>query len=234
MNNDVDILAQARSLWSSQTHGVLVTQMKEQLGYPSGSLVPYCLDYQGRPVILISRLAKHTQNIAENPKVSLFITEAIQADVQTVARINCWGEAVATEDLEVTNRYQRYFPQAQSYRQQLDFDYFYLEPKGFYFVAGFGRITSFTTNEIMPDIFFSNDQELSVIEHMNNDHSDAIVRYCSKAGVAISEGITPTMVGIDKLGFHLRLGEDLLRFDFDAPVKTFSEIRAKLTLMAKS
>ena len=41
---------------------------KAMPGFPFGSVVPYCLDEQGRPLILISRIAQHTHNL-QRPQV---------------------------------------------------------------------------------------------------------------------------------------------------------------------
>ncbi|MGH9816446.1 MAG: heme iron utilization protein, partial [Candidatus Acidiferrales bacterium] len=55
--------AEARQLLLRDYQGVLSTLSVAVSGYPFGSLVPYCLDRQGRPIILISRIAQHSKNI---------------------------------------------------------------------------------------------------------------------------------------------------------------------------
>lgn len=50
----------------------LSTLSRKQPGYPFGSLMPFALDYAGRPIFLISKMAMHTQNLSENPRCSLF------------------------------------------------------------------------------------------------------------------------------------------------------------------
>ena len=51
----------ALSLLASHTYGILSTHSLEVKGYPFGSLTPYCLDNQYRPVIPISNIAQHTK-----------------------------------------------------------------------------------------------------------------------------------------------------------------------------
>ena len=51
----VKAIKHARELLLKEYHGVLSTHSKAMPGFPFGSVVPYCLDAQGRPLLLISR-----------------------------------------------------------------------------------------------------------------------------------------------------------------------------------
>ena len=59
--------------------GILSTHSVEYPGYPFGSVVPFCLDESGQPLILISALAQHTRNIIANPKVALTLLDNLDA-----------------------------------------------------------------------------------------------------------------------------------------------------------
>src|ERR1035437_3069927 len=65
----------ARTLMRSGCIGSLSTISRKQPGFPFGSLMPYGLDSQGRPIFLISTMAMHTQNLQADPRASLFVTE---------------------------------------------------------------------------------------------------------------------------------------------------------------
>src|SRR5271157_5530158 len=65
----------ARTLMYSSRIGSLSTLSRKQPGFPFGSLMPYGLDSQGRPIFLISTMAMHTQNLLADPRASLFVTE---------------------------------------------------------------------------------------------------------------------------------------------------------------
>src|ERR1022692_5073886 len=65
----------ARTLMHSGRIGSLSTLSRKQPGFPFGSLMPYGLDRQGRPIFLISTMAMHTQNLQADPRASLFVTE---------------------------------------------------------------------------------------------------------------------------------------------------------------
>src|ERR1700756_5517499 len=65
----------ARTLMHLGRIGSLSTLSRKQPGFPFGSLMPYGLDGQGRPIFLISTMAMHTQNLQADPRASLFVTE---------------------------------------------------------------------------------------------------------------------------------------------------------------
>ena len=100
----------ARRLLRRQQHGVLSTLSKKLDGYPFGSVTPFVLDHQARPVILISTLAEHTKNIAADPRVSLLAHDS-SADIQANARVTVVGHCARMEDQTALRaRYLRYFP----------------------------------------------------------------------------------------------------------------------------
>jgi len=100
----------ARNLFLQEYQGILCTNSVEMPGYPFGSVVPYCLNNEGMPVILISNIAQHTKNIKQDSKVSLFATEGTPDDMQTVGRVTFIGDAkILSEDrIDWMNRYYEY------------------------------------------------------------------------------------------------------------------------------
>ena len=71
----VKAIKHARELLLKEYHGVLSTHSKAMPGFPFGSVVPYCLDAEGRPLLLISRIAQHTHNLQMQAKCSLLVGE---------------------------------------------------------------------------------------------------------------------------------------------------------------
>jgi hypothetical protein len=65
-----------RTLVLQVTVGTLSTLSRKHVGFPFGSLMPYALDPEGRPIFLISNMAMHTQNLKADPRASLFIAQA--------------------------------------------------------------------------------------------------------------------------------------------------------------
>src|SRR3974377_1937367 len=55
--------------------GSLSTHSRKFPGFPFGSMMPYAADDRGRPVFFISSMAMHTQNLREDSRASLLITQ---------------------------------------------------------------------------------------------------------------------------------------------------------------
>src|ERR1700737_2186684 len=84
----------ARTLVYLGRIGSLSTLSRKQPGFPFGSLMPYGLDGQGRPIFLISTMAMHTQNLQADPRASLFVTEPdASGDALGSSRVTLIGSA---------------------------------------------------------------------------------------------------------------------------------------------
>src|SRR5690606_36741023 len=122
----------ARELLLKEYHGVLSTHSKAMPGFPFGSVVPYCLDAQGAPLILISRIAQHTHNLQQDPRCSLLVGERGAHDVQAAGRLTLLAEAQVLQHeapiAAAAARYQRYFPESSEYHRTHDFDFWRLQP----------------------------------------------------------------------------------------------------------
>jgi len=235
----IELITRVRRVLLGQDVGSLSTHSSDCPGYPFGSIVPVGFDDVNRPVLLISRLAQHTRNIAENPKVSLMLSDIAQLgnrDVQTCARVTLLGQVEkldVDEHAQTVARYCRYYPQAESYLKELDFDFYRLVPEKVRFIAGFGQIHWLEPEQLFTANPFAGEAEIDICLHMNADHADALVRYCEQAAIAVSEGMAPQMVGVDAFGFHQRVGERIFRFNFSEPVQTPTEVRQALIAMFK-
>jgi putative heme iron utilization protein len=218
----------ARRLLLKETFGVLSTISLDVPGYPFGSIAPYCMDEQCRPIIYISNIAQHTRNIIADPRVSLTVVEySGSADVQAEGRITCIANARQVPETEAAarERYFRYFPSSRQYDQTHDFAFFRLELVRVRFIGGFGQIFWVEPSEFMEPNPFSAVQELRIVEHMNNDHRDALNYYAG--------GTTAVMAGIDSEGFDVLAAGKKLRFEFDTPVRNMEQARQALVAMAK-
>jgi len=219
----------ARRLFLQESFGVLSTISLDVPGYPFGSITPYCADRQCRPIIYISRIAQHTRNILADSRVSLtvFDNSGDDGDVQARGRITCIADArpLDEEEQDVRERYFRYFPSARQYAETHDFEFFWLDLIRVRFIGGFGEIYWIEPSEFMIANPFSAAQESRIIQHMNDDHRDALMHYAGRSPV--------TMIGIDGEGFDVLQSGKKVRFDFDAPVRTMDDARQALIAMAK-
>lgn len=226
---------QARDLLLSQYQGVLSTHSVDVVGYPFGSVVPYCLNKAGEPIILISSIAQHFKNISADNRVSLIITEGGADDLQTVGRVTYIGNA---EKLDVENtgcmeRYYNHFPQSRDYHKTHNFYFYTLKPVRIRFIGGFGQIYWVEKEDFLKPNPFSFDEEKQMLDHMNTDHRDAIKHYCDLYTINYDESVLPEMVGIDSEGFNLRLGARVYRINFSQAVTTAMEVREALVNLAR-
>jgi putative heme iron utilization protein len=227
----MSVALEARRLLRKNRFGMLATLSKKFSGHPFGSITPYILDHDARPVILISTLAEHTKNIENDIRASLLVHET-GGNVQAEARITVLGNCARMQDQEqVKTRYLRYFPNASGYFDTHDFFFYRIEPIMIRFIGGFGEIhwieaKSFTApeNKIAA-------QEENILAHMNQDHAQNLRDYCRHDHGKKAKNVE--MVGIDCDGFDVRADGELLRFDFETPVLDAMQAREALVKMAK-
>jgi putative heme iron utilization protein len=228
----VDAAKHARELLLKEYRGMLSTHSKSMPGFPFGSVVPYCLDEQGRPLILISRIAQHTHNLQKDPKCSMLVGERGAEDIPAVGRLTYLAEARKLEDSTAIDaaaeRYYRYFPESQNYHKAHDFDFWVLDPVRHRYIGGFGAIH--WIDRITLANPFAGKAEAGMIEHMNADHAKAIAHYVDLADLPRTE--PARLVGIDSEGMHLRIGQGLHWLAFPAPCNTPTQVREALVYLA--
>jgi len=74
--------------------------------------------------------------------------------------------------------------------------------------------------------------ETRMVNHMNEDHVDAMRDYCRFADVKMSND-DPKMVAIDPLGFDLSVNGKRVRFYFKEKCSTPEEVRKALVTLAE-
>lgn len=223
---------QARELLLKEYRGVLSTHSKSMPGFPFGSVVPYCLDADGNPLILISRIAQHTHNLQKDPKCSLLVGERGAEDVQAVGRLTVLAEARKLESAQAieaaAERYYRYFPDSRNYHSAHDFDFWVLQPVRHRYIGGFGAIH--WLDQVTLANPFAGKAELSMVEHMNSDHAKAIAHYVALSGLPDAE--PAQMAGIDTEGMHLRIGQGLHWLAFPESCNNPTQVREALVSLA--
>lgn len=224
----------ARELLLKEYRGVLSTHSKAMPGFPFGSVVPYCLDADGCPLLLISRIAQHTHNLMQDNKCSLLVGERGAEDVQAVGRLTLLAHAHALQETPqieaAAARYYRYFPESRDFHQVHDFDFWRLEPVRWRFIGGFGAIH--WLDQVALGNPFAGEAELSMVEHMSSDHASALAHYVALAGLPTH---TPAqLVGIDAEGFHLRIGQSLYWLNFPTSCNSPLDVRQALVSLARA
>lgn len=225
------------------THsGVLSTFSSKFAGYPFGSVAPFVLNHSGQPVILISTIAEHTQNIIANPKVSLLVFSG-DDDLQANARLTLIGQAVKIDkaDDNLRARYLRYLPQAASYFDMHDFSFYRIEIAQVRYIAGFGKMGWLSGDSLSGEQRSADSQlasqETVIIEHMNADHVHSLIAYCKHFHDV--NATHAEMLGIDSDGFDVKVDlsegrTQILRFNFEQPIHDAQSARAALVAMSKT
>jgi putative heme iron utilization protein len=220
----------ARTLVSIGRIGSLSTHSRKVAGFPFGSVMPYAVDDLGRPVFFISSMAMHTQNLRQDAKASLLITQPDSSDDPLgAARVTLLGATAEVVAAEVRDLYLSRHENAKYWQEYTDFAYYRLHVSNVYFIGGFGVMGWVSAEEYAgarPDPLSDAAQE--IIRHMNADHPDALLRIVRRfAGEAVDEA---SMTAVDRLGFHLRLktGDRVhgRRVAFPREVRNKEEVRA--------
>ncbi len=198
----------ARTLLHLGRVGSLSTLSRKCPGFPFGSLMPFALDSEGRPIFLISTMAMHTQNLQQDPRASLLVTQSEAAgDPLGAARVTIVGNATAVAKSEAEAPRRLYLERQPNSKYWVDFDdfsFFRMDVVDVYYVGGFGVmgwIAATDFGQAHPDPLA--DAADGILQHMNADHQDALILLARvHAGIEAEEAV---MTSVDRLGFHVRM-----------------------------
>jgi putative heme iron utilization protein len=229
------VLDEARQLLLCCYDGVLSTLSIAVAGYPFGSVVPFCLDRSGQPVILIASIAQHHKNLAADGRCSLMVFDRSADDLQANGRLTLLADGARLETgiEDTSERYYRHFPEARDYHNTHGFEFWRLQLRRIRYIGGFGAIHWIESDELLKPNPFSPEEEASMVEHMNADHLEAMRDYLRPQLGAAVEAMTPTFAGVDAEGIHLRGGARVFRIPFASPVQTTREVRTALVELAR-
>jgi heme iron utilization protein len=198
----------ARTLMYLGRIGSLSTLSRKQRGFPFGSVMPYGLDEQGRPIFLISTMAMHTQNLQADPRASLLVTQESPGDDPLGAsRVTLMGNALPVPEAEVAEARKLYLARYANSKYWVDFEdfsFYRMNVVEVYYVGGFGVmgwVSDADYGRAKPDPL--TDATGEIIQHMNADHKDALILLARI--FARIEAQEATMTAVDRLGFHVRL-----------------------------
>ena len=134
----------ARKLVKLARAGMLSTVSRRHAGHPFGSVMPYALDERGTPLVLISAIAVHTQNLEADPRASLLVTPPDWSDNPLAGeRVTLMGRVTrVTDDRQSVTRaaYLDRHPEARQWADFGDFGFWRFEVADIYYVGGFGAM----------------------------------------------------------------------------------------------
>ncbi len=192
-------------------------------GFPYGSLIQYACDGQGQPLMLISDLAEHTQNLLIDPRASLLIWDAPgELDPLAAGRVTLIGRAVKARD--GLDDYLKRHPQARAYASFKDFHLWRLEVERVRYVGGFGHMSwvaadDYKQAEADPVAALAQ----GVISHMNEDHRDALVLLAGQKLGKTVENVK--MVSCDGAGYVMIADGKTVRIEYERRCRNSDELR---------
>jgi len=225
----------SRQLVRSKEKAVLATVMRETNGDPYASLVLTACDYSGNPLVYISNLAEHTKNLWQNQRVSMLYENTLGLnDPLSGARVTLQGTMIESQNPLLQERFFKRHEQARKYENAHNFFLFQMNVERAHLVAGFGRIHWIDAEDYHFDashIIGFDANEDGIVNHMNQDHSDALDLMAQHL-----LGIEETgwkMIGIDPEGFDMRHRDQVIRLDFDQPLTSVEDSRPVMVDLVK-
>ncbi len=232
---DSDRGAAARRAMRSRDHAALATSLA---GRPYVSLVASACDLDASPLLLLSDLAQHTQNLLADPLVSLLFEDTgLHPDRLAGPRLTVLGHAERCDDPRAAARFAARHPASAFYAGFADFHLYRVTIERGHLVAGFGRIAWIEA----ADLRFAAETsalaaaEAAIVAQMNEGHADAIALYAER--LLRQQGDGWRITGIDPEGLDLRrpmeAGGETARLDFAEPVLTPQAARRALVALTR-
>ncbi|MGQ0673142.1 MAG: HugZ family pyridoxamine 5'-phosphate oxidase [Hyphomicrobium sp.] len=230
----------ARDLVRTALKGALAT-LDRTSGHPYASLVTVATEPDGTPLVLISRLALHTQNILADGRASLLVdASGNDGDPLAGGRVTLIGRAEQTEAPAARRRFLERHPAAGGYADFPDFSFYRLAVERGHFIGGFGRIVPLDRAQLVLDLSDASrlvEGETEIVAHMNADHSDAVALYAKRLGgapAATTADLPWRMTGIDPEGLDVVSSGHTRRISFATRVTTPALARQELTRLAQA
>ncbi len=200
-------VAAARRLVREARTAALAT-LARRTGHPFGSMVSVACEPDGTPLLLMSTLAAHSRNLAEDPRASLLYVDPAAPDPQQGARVTVVGRVekiAAPADAE--RRYLARLPEASLYAGFGDFAFFRLVVEDAHLVAGFGRAMRVRGEDLLLDLAGCAAlvaAEADLVARLDADRP-RLAAWAARIGAPVGE---PHLIGLDPEGFDLSVASD--------------------------
>ncbi len=230
--NSFDGLALARKLLRTIHVGALATLAKGTL-YPFATLTSVATASDGAPVLLLSSLAHHTQNLRSDPRASLLLAESGKGDPLAHPRLTVVGKLAPIADADVRNRFLRRHPKAALYAGFADFGFWRLEPEAAHLNGGFARAADYAGADMLTPVAAARallEAEADLLEEINARPAEF------RAGLAAAAGEDKMShwraVAIDPDGLDLVSAKGCARLMFAQAAQDPEQARTALDALA--
>lgn len=229
---DFDAVGVAKHLLRTIRAGALATLDRTD-GAPFASLTTVATDSDGSPLLLMSQLSVHTQNLQRDPRASILLAQAGRGDPLAHPRLTVIGRARVEGAPRVRERFLARHPKAKLYADFGDFAFWRLDIERAHLNGGFARARDLDGPEIRTDLSGADDllaAETEAVSHMNGDHREALHLYATRLSGAPDAEWRAT--GLDPDGIDLAAGDLTARTPFRRRVSTARELRRHLKELA--
>jgi putative heme iron utilization protein len=229
---DFDAAGLGKHLLRTVRAGALATLDRDG-GFPFASLVTVATDTDGSPLLLMSRLSEHTRNLEQDPRASVLLAETGKGDPLAHPRLTVIGRAERTTEPRVRSRFLARHPKAKLYADFADFSFWRLTVEKAHLNGGFARAAALRAEELLTGVAGAEAllaAEAGAVEHMNEDHAEALVLYAT-----VLAGAAPgpwQATGVDPEGIDLMAGDRTARALFPERVTDPGNLRRVLVAMA--
>lgn len=230
-----------RTVLANSTRGTLSTFSKKHDGYPSGSMVDFACDVDGSPILAVSSLAVHTQDLFANPRCSLLLAKDLEDRTDLVITLHGDAVAVAEANREaVRTAYLAKHPTA-FWVDFGDFQFLKIQPKVVRYVSGVATALlgsgefsgeEYSAAKADPISQFSK----PIASHMNKDHEEdtkLIVQHSTTIPVD-----SAYILDVDHLGFNVKvsyMGKNYkLRVPFPRPAIDRKDVKTLIVEMLQA
>lgn len=232
---------ECRTLVDLGRYGVISTFSREHGGeYPSGSIVGFAADDQGRPIFALSSMSGHTGDLKANGKCSLTVTAPGFAGAAD-ARVTITGTVQPLAEGDETKAAREAYLVKHPDAFWVDFgDFSWHRMDGILgarLVGGFARAGGVSGDEYAagkadPVAHFSG----PIASHMNADHEDSLLAMVGHyVGLTVEKA---AIASLDALGMNVRVtrgGESFkLRLPFESPATDRKAVKEVLVGMTKT
>ncbi len=186
---------------------------------PLATLVGVASDWHGAPLLLMSELARHTRNLAQDPRASLLLmTQGGRGDPLNQPRLTVGGPVERCPDPISLARYLQRYPKAKLYANFTDFALRRIRIETVHFNGGFGR-----ADILKPEDLLTPPSDLSALIAAEQNLLERIETLGETALTRLADGADPgprmwRPVGLDPEGLDLSAGGLAGRVSFDKPV----------------
>lgn len=224
-------LTDAKALLRGCETGVISTISHNLRGYPFGSVSPFISCSEGKLYFYISDIAQHAKNLEKDSRMSLTVFhQAEEGDQNAHGRVTVVGDAAPIKGdkaKQILEQYVRRFPEAETYKQAHDFNVWQMDVVRVRYIGGFGKIFWLEQEEWnAPASPWSIEAEKNMIDHMNEDHQDAMSLI-----LAHHHGIqdnAPIMSGVVSDGFYIYSNNKNYYVPFESTCTKHEDVRMAL------